>query len=469
MSETLDIADSEPRADSEFRGPDDRINPAWIDRLRQRLGDSDAVAVAEMVAPLHAADLGATLETLGADERLKLVTMLGDKFDFSALTEVDEAVRASLIGELPKADVARGVAELDNDDAVYILEDIDAPQREEILAQMPAFERLSLKRSLDFPEESAGRLMQTDFIAIPPYWTVGQTIDYLRSEQDLPDDFYQIYVVDPGYKLKGTVALDRFLRTRREVRIGDLMQADPIEVAATEDQERAARTFERYDLVEVAVVDDDERLVGVLTIDDIVDVIHEEATEDIQRLAGVGDETISDDVRTTLRSRLTWLFVNLLTAILASSVIGMFDLTIAKMVSLAVLMPIVASMGGNAGTQTMTVTVRALATEELDRPRLVRLVLREILVGLANGWAFAFIMGVVATIWFQNWGLGVVMGLALIVNLLAAGLAGVLIPLGLNRLRIDPAVASSAFVTTVTDVVGFYSFLLFAGLWFHLF
>ncbi len=471
MTDLLEPAEAEPpRLDPEaLRGPDDHLNPAWVERLRQKLNEDDGIALAGLVAPLHAADMGDLLEALAADERLKLVTMLGDKFDFSALTEVDDSVRSELIDELPSADVARGVAELDSDDAVYILEDIDVPEREEILAQMPAFERLSLKRSLDFPEDSAGRLMQTDFIAIPPYWSVGQTIDYLRAEKDLPEEFYQIYVVDPGYNLQGIVALDKFLRTRRDVRIGDMMQSDPIEISATEDQERAARTFERYDLVEVAVVDEGNRLVGVLTIDDIVDVIHEEATEDIQRLAGVGDEDISDDVRTTLRSRLTWLFVNLLTAILASSVIGMFDTTIAKMVALAVLMPIVASMGGNAGTQTMTVTVRALATQELDRYKLGRLVLREILVGVANGWAFAVIMGVIAAVWFQNWGLGVVMGLALIVNLIAAALAGVLIPLGLHRLRIDPAVASSAFVTTVTDVVGFYSFLLFAGLWFHLF
>jgi magnesium transporter len=468
MSESLDIADP-GSADDGVRSGDDRLNPEWLDRLRHHLAQNDAVAVVEMASVLHAADLGDTLEALEPDERLKLVKTLGEKFDFSALTEVDDAVRAELIKELPGAEVARGVAELDNDDAVYILEDIDTPRRDEILAQMPAFERLSLKRSLDFPEDSAGRLMQTDFIAIPPYWTVGQTIDYLRSESELPEEFYQIYVVNPGYKLQGILALDKFLRTRRDVRVGDLMQTDPFEITATEDQERAARTFERYDLVEVAVVDDDKRLVGVLTIDDIVDVIHEEATEDIQRLAGVGNETISADVRTTLRSRLTWLFVNLVTAIIASSVINMFNETIAKMVALAVLMPIVASMGGNAATQTMTVTVRALATQELDSHNIGRLIVREILVGVANGWAFALIMGLVATVWFQNWGLGVVMGMALIVNLVAAALGGVLIPLGLSRLRIDPAIASSAFVTTVTDVVGFYSFLLLAGLWFHLF
>ena len=471
MSEDLDIAESEPpRTDADaLRGPDEHLNPAWVERLRRKLDEGEAADVADLVEPLHASDMGDLLEALGAEERLKLVQLLGDKFDFSALTEVDDKVRSDLIEDLPSADVARGVAELDNDDAVYILEDIDAPEREEILAQMPAFERLSLRRSLDFPEDSAGRLMQTDFIAIPPFWTVGQTIDYLRTDKDLPDDFYQIYVVNPSYNLQGVVALDKFLRTRRDVRIEDIMNANILEVEATEDQERAARTFERYDLVEVAVVDESRRLVGVLTIDDIVDVIHEEATEDIQRLAGVGDEEISDNVWTTLRSRGTWLFVNLITAIIASEVIGLFDGTIVKMVALAVLMPIVASMGGNAGTQTMTVTVRALATQELDRYKLGRLVVREILVGVANGAVFAVIMGVVATIWFQNWGLGIVMGMALVVNLFAAGLAGVLIPLGLNRLRIDPAIASSAFVTTVTDVVGFYSFLWFAGIWFHLF
>ena len=471
MSQDLDTAELDPpRLDSAgLRDADDQLNSAWLGQLRAYLRDDNVAALGDLTAPLHAADLGDVLEALDGEERLKLVTLLGDKFDFSALTEVDESVRTDLIEDLPAADVARGVAELDNDDAVFILEDIGIPEREDILAQMPAFERLSLKRSLDYPEDSAGRLMQTDFIAIPPYWTVGQTIDYLRAETDLPDDFYQIYVVNPTYNLEGIIALDKFLRARRDVRIGDLMQSEVIEIEATEDQERAARTFERYDLVEVAVIDEGKRLVGVLTIDDIVDVIHEEATEDIQRLAGVGDEDISDNVWTTLRSRLTWLFVNLITAIVASSVIGLFDVTISKMVALAVLMPIVASMGGNAGTQTMTVTVRALATQELDRYKLGRLILREILVGIANGWVFALVMGALAGLWFQNWGLGVVMGMALVVNLVAAALGGVLIPLGLNRLKVDPAIASSAFVTTVTDVVGFYSFLWFAGMWFHLF
>jgi|EndMetStandDraft_7_1072992.scaffolds.fasta_scaffold37091_2 magnesium transporter len=471
MTETPDIAESEAqRIDpNALRDANDHLNPLWVERLRAHLDDSDTNELADLTAGLHAADMGDLLEALGADERVKLVTLLGDKFDFSALTEVDDTVRSEIIDELPAADVARGVAELDNDDAVYILEDIAFTEREEILAQMPAFERLSLKRSLDFPEDSAGRLMQTDFIAIPPYWTVGQTIDYLRTEKDLPDDFYQIYVVTPTYNLEGIVPLDKFLRAKRDMRIGDLMNTNVIEVDATEDQEEAARDFERYDLVEVAVVDESRRLVGVLTIDDIVDVIHEEATEDMQLLAGVGDEEISDSVASTVRGRATWLVVNLVTAMLASFVIGLFDATIEEMVALAALMPIVASMGGNAGTQTMTVTVRALAMRELDTYKIRRLVLREIVVGVLNGLIFAVLIGALTALRFFNPGLGVVIGLAMVVNMIAAGSAGILIPLALNRLKIDPAVASSVFVTTVTDVVGFFGFLGLAWLWLRMF
>ena len=445
------------------------MNPLWIERLRAHLAAGEEQDVVELMAPLHASDTGDVLEALDPDERVRLVTMLGDRFDYSALTEVDDAIRTDLIEELPNEQIARGVSALDSDDAVHILEDIDAPDREEILAQMPAFERLSLKRSLDFPEDSAGRRMQTDFIAIPPFWTVGQTIDYLREEADLPDEFFQIYVVDPGYNLLGTLPLDKFLRAKRQVRIEDIMNKNVIEVEAGEDQEAAARMFERYDLVELAVVDENKRLVGVLTVDDMVDVIHEEASEDIRLLAGVGDEELSDNVWSAVRSRSTWLVVNLVTAVLASVVIGLFDATIEQMVALAVLMPIVASMGGNAGTQTMTITVRALAMRELDPHRIGRLILREMTVGFVNGVIFAVLISLITAIRFTNLGLGAVIGLAMIVNMFAAGTAGILIPLALNKLKIDPAVASSVFVTTITDVVGFFAFLGLAGLWFGLF
>ena len=468
--EAYDPQGEETRADpNALRDEHDHLNPLWIERLRAHLAAGEEQDVVELMAPLHASDTGDVLEALDPDERVRLVTMLGDRFDYSALTEVDDAIRTDLIEALPNEQVARGVSALDSDDAVHILEDIDAPAREEILAQMPAFERLSLKRSLDFPEDSAGRRMQTDFIAIPPFWTVGQTIDYLREEADLPDEFFQIYVVDPGYNLLGTLPLDKFLRAKRQVRIEDIMNKNVIEVEAGEDQEAAARMFERYDLVELAVVDENKRLVGVLTVDDMVDVIHEEASEDIRLLAGVGDEELSDNVWSAVRSRSTWLVVNLVTAVLASVVIGLFDATIEQMVALAVLMPIVASMGGNAGTQTMTITVRALAMRELDPHRIGRLILREMTVGFVNGVIFAVLISLITAIRFTNLGLGAVIGLAMIVNMFAAGTAGILIPLALNKLKIDPAVASSVFVTTITDVVGFFAFLGLAGLWFGLF
>ncbi|MNL08387.1 Magnesium transporter MgtE [compost metagenome] len=311
--------------------------------------------------------------------------------------------------------------------------------------------------------------MQTDFIAIPPFWTVGQTIDYLRSEPDLPDEFYQLYVVDAAYKVLGTLPLDRFLRAPRATKIDSIMNTNLVLVKADEDQEEAARSFERYDLVEVGVIDESERLVGVLTIDDIVDVIHEEADEDIKLLAGVGDEDVSDTTVDTVRSRVPWLVVNLFTAVMVSFVIGLFNATIEQMVALAVLMPIVASMGGNAGAQTMTVTVRALAMRELDGGRLRRLIRREMVVGVVNGVIFAILIGIVTAVRYGNVQLGIVIGLAMVINMIVAGTFGILIPLTLDRLKADPAIASAVFVTTVTDIIGFFAFLGIAGLWFGLF
>ncbi|KKB77929.1 magnesium transporter [Devosia soli] len=454
---------------SAFRDADDRINPLWIERLRAFIEGHRAEDVAMVMEPLHTSDVGDVLEHLEHDERLALVRILGDKFDYSALTEVDESIRIELMEALPNAEIARGVANLDSDDAVAILEDLGKEDQNEILSALPTFERLSLKRSLDFPEKSAGRRMQTEFIAIPPFWTVGQMIDYLRAERDLPDEFFQIYVVDAGYKVLGTVPLDRVLRSQRAVKIESIMNTSLVLIEASEDQEEAARAFERYDLIEVGVVDDSGRLVGVLTIDDMVDVITEEADEDIKLLAGVGDEDLSDTTIDTVRSRVPWLVINLITAVLVSLVIGLFNGTIEHMVELAVLMPIVASMGGNAGAQTMTVTVRAIAMRELEGGRLRRLIRREMVVGFANGVIFAILIGIITWLRYGNEGLGAVIALAMITNLVVAGTAGILIPLTLNRLKADPAIASAVFVTTVTDVVGFFAFLGIAGLWFGLF
>lgn len=451
-----------------LRDEDNRLSAEWIEEVRQRLADGDADEIGKLFSDLHSSDAGDVLEALNSDERHQIVNVLGEAFDYTALTEVDESVRLELMDVLPNAEIARGVAEIDSDDAVFILEDLADEDQDDILSQMPAFERMSLRRSLDFPEESAGRRMQSGFIAIPPFWTVGQTIDHMRTDDGLPDEFYQIYVVDPGYNLLGILPLDRLLRAKRPIKIEQIMNDNVFQVEATEDQEEAARLFQRYDLIEVAVIDESARLVGVLTVDDIVDVIHEEADEDIRALAGVGDEDISDNVFDAVKSRVTWLGVNLVTAILASLVIGLFDATIQQMVALAVLMPIVASMGGNAGTQTMTVTVRALSLRELDQFNMWRLINREMLVGLVNGAVFAVIIGVVATLWFGSLLLGGVIGVSMVVNMFAAGLSGILVPIGLNKLGIDPAVASSAFVTTITDVVGFFSFLGLAALMFGL-
>ncbi len=289
--------------------------------------------------------------------------------------------------------LAAAIGELDSDDAVYILEDLDKEDRDDILSQLPFTERVRLRRALEYPESSAGRRMQTEFVAVPPFWTVGQTIDYMREEAELPDAFSQIFVIDPTFKLLGSVDLDRILRAKRQVKIEAIMRETTHPIPAEMDQEEAAQLFEQYDLLSAAVVDENERLVGVLTIDDVVDVIHEEADEDIKRLGGVGDEELSDNILSTVRSRFLWLAVNMVTAILSASIIGLFDGSIEKMIALAVLMPIVASMGGNAGTQTMTVTVRALATGDLDIYNAARVIRREAGVGLLNGILFAVVMG----------------------------------------------------------------------------
>lgn len=461
------MAETEPNAPETLsldglpplRTEDGELDPLFLDAIRAAIEAADTSTLEALAADLHEADVGDIIEALSPDERAPFIQLLGEHFDFAALTEVDETVRVQLIEELPPEAVAEGVRDLDSDDAVYILEDLDDEDQEEILAKLPAVDRMALRRSLDFPEETAGRRMQTDFIAVPPFWTAGQTIDYLRDQKDLPDEFYEVFVIDPGFRFLGAVALNRLLRAPRPTRMSEIMNDERQRVLATDDQEDVARMFERYNLVSAAVVDESERLVGVITVDDVVDVIQAEAEEDIRALAGVGDEEISDSVFYTLRTRWVWLLFNMLTAFLASSVIGMFSGSISKMVALAVLMPIVASMGGNAATQTMTVTVRALATRDLDANNVWRIFGRELSVGLLNGGSFALIVGSAAALWFQDPLLGSVIGAAMIVNLLCAATAGILIPLAFERLDIDPAVASGVFVTMVTDVVGFLAFL----------
>lgn len=447
---------------------DGAVRGDFLAMVGAAIADRDVIWLRRNVGTLHISELGDVLEAILAEQRTALVNLLGADFDLAALTEVDEAIRLEIVDQMPNEAIAAALTDLDSDDAVYILEDLDQEDREEILAQLPFTERVRLRRALDYPESSAGRRMRSEFVAVPPFWSVGQCIDYMREEQDLPDSFTEIFVIDPTFKLMGVVDLDRILRTKRTEKVEDIMRETNHPIPADMDQEEAAQLFEQYDLLSAAVVDENGRLVGVLTIDDIVDVIHEEADEDIKRLAGVGDEELSDNVVSTVRSRFLWLFINLGTAFLSSTVIGFFDATIEQMVALAVLMPIVASMGGNAGTQTMTVTVRALATRELDIYNVGRILRRELGVGSTNGVIFALLLGTVVTIIFHDWHLGVVIAIALFANFVMAALAGNLVPMLLNRFGADPAVASSVFVTMMTDLTGFFGFLGLATLWFGL-
>ncbi|HEY5280544.1 MAG TPA: magnesium transporter [Pseudolabrys sp.] len=452
-----------------LRDEEGAIREDFVARVAQAIEACNVDALREIVGDLHEADLGGLVEALKADQRPRLVELLGIDFDFAALTEVDDAVRGEILEELEPRTVAEGVRDLDSDDAVAILADLPQQERAEILDQLPASERVALARSLEYPEDSAGRRMQTEFIAVASHWDVGRAIDYMRETVELPERFYEVYVMNEPGHFVGAVPLDKLLRSKRPVPIADLMEDDRPLIRAEQDQEEVARLFQRYNWVAAPVLDSTGRLVGVITFDDVADVIQEEAEEDIKALGGVDrHEELSDSVWTIARGRFNWLLINLGTAFLASSVLGLFEGQLQKMVALAVLAPIVASQGGNATTQTMTVAVRAIATQDLHDGNAWRVVRRELLVGLLNGVAFAVITGAAAYVWFRVPGLGVVIGLAMICNMAAAALGGILVPLALHRLRFDPAVASSPFVTTVTDVVGFFAFLSIATAWFGL-
>ncbi|MBW7836570.1 MAG: magnesium transporter [Sphingomonadales bacterium] len=447
--------DSEPNEGSEAYP----LSPEFVAQVGEALEAGDAAAVLALVEPLHEADIADLIGLISPEERPKLIAALGPVFNPEVLSELDETVRAEVLETAKPAELAAAVSQLDTDDAVDILEDLDEDKRQEVLDVLSAEERTAVEEGLSYPEESAGRLMRRGLVAVPQFWTVGQTIDHLRESDDLPDDFHEIFVVDPRYHPVGAIPLNRIMRAKRPVAVADIMETEPDLIPATMDQEEVAHIFKQYNLLSAPVVDGSGRLVGVITVDDVVDVIQEEAEEDILRLAGVSDVGLNESVRDVSKTRLLWLSVNLCTAVLASWVISLFDVTIEKLVALAVLMPIVASMGGNAGHQTMTVAVRALATRELMPANALRVVKREVLVGLINGLLLALIIGVVAGVWFSSPLLGFVLGWALVINFFVAGLCGVLIPIGLQRLGVDPAVASSVFLTTVTDVVGFFSFL----------
>lgn len=428
------------------------------------LHDGDNPRAAALVTGLHPRDLADVVELLSPEHRVALIQALGPAFNYEVLSEIDEGVRDQLSEALPNELLAKAVTELETDDAAYLIENLEQADRDEILAHLPKGERAALERQLEYPEETAGRLMQSDFVAVAPYWTIDQVIEHARETDDLPDTFAEIFVVDPAFRVLGSVDLSRLLRTRRDVPVSDIMETDLQVVLATDDQESVARQFERYSLISAPVVDENGKLVGVITVDDVVEIIQSEADEDMRALGGVGDESIGDTVIQTAQSRVPWLIVNLGTAVLASFVIKMFDATIEQMVALAVLMPVVASIGGNAGTQTMTVTVRALATNKLGAINARRIISREATVGLLNGFILSLIMASIVFLWFGSTKLGTVIGAAMVVNLFAAALAGILIPLVLYRFKLDPAPASGVFVTMITDCVGFFAFLGLASL-----
>jgi magnesium transporter len=457
---------TEPMGDMRVGDEWGSIAPDYLARVEQALDADDAKQVKALTRELHAADLADLIENLEQGDRVKLIAALGRSFDVEALAELDEVARDELMEALPNDVIASAIKKLDTDDALYLIEDMDRAEQEEILSKVSKQDRAALNRALEYPEYTAGRLMQTEFVAVPEFWTVGQTIDHVRTAKDIPEDFIEIYVIDPGFHLKGVLSLARVLRSQRDIKIDNIMDSEQTMFRVSEEQADIAYKFEQYNLVSAAVIDDRGRLVGSLMVDDIVDVIQEEAEEDILRLGGVdAEETITDSVWETTQSRFSWLFVNLLTAILASWVISWFGGTIKQMVALAILMPIVASMGGNAGTQTMTVAVRALATRNLGPLNAARVALRECSVGLINGVLFAVIVGLFSWWWFGSDRLGLVIAAAMVINLLAAALAGIAVPLALDHFDIDPAIASGTFVTTVTDVVGFFAFLGLAAIW----
>lgn len=458
--ESVEPAVPKARPRPRFRTADGAVAPRFLAAITAALAETDRERLRALTGKLHETDLGDLIAALAPDQRPRLVEILGKHFDFTALTEVDDSVREEVLGGLPPETVAEGVRALDSDDAVYLLKDLPADAQADILDKLPTQERASLEQSLRYPPESAGRRMQTEVIAVPPDWTVGDAIDYLRENRELPDSFYELYAVTPDKQIVGAVRLDRLLRSMRPVRIADILVEDLRVLRASDDQEHAAREFDRYNLVSAPVVDEAGRLVGVLTADDVMDVLEEEAEEDLRALGGVTrHEELSDSVLRTSRSRLPWLVLNMMTAFIAASVIWYFEATIEAVVTVAILMPVNAALGGNAGTQALTVAVRALATQELTRANTGRVIVRESMVGAINGIALAVLAGTIAGVAFGDAKLGTVLGGAMVLTVIFATTLGILVPLTLHRMKVDPAVASGVFVTTTTDVFGFSTFL----------
>ncbi|MGC6330549.1 magnesium transporter [Rhizorhabdus sp. FW153] len=464
MSET-DSEILESSAAETLHDEDDRLKSSFVDAVIECVEQGDTDGARALVSPLHPADVADLFELAPQEMRRPIASAISDLLDADVFAEMNEWVREELIDALDPHEVAEIATQLDTDDAVAIIEELEEEDQRAVLRAMEPDDRAAIEEALSYPEESAGRLMQRDLIAVPEHWTVGHVLDYLRGNEDLVTDFWEVFVVDAGHRPIGTCKLSWIMRTPRQVSVGDVMAREQTLIPVDMDQEEVALRFQKYALISAAVVDHSGRLVGMITVDDIVHIIQEEAGEDILKLSGAGDGDINEPVLETVKVRLTWLVVNLGTAILAASVVGLFQDTIARLVVLAVLMPIVSGMGGNAGTQTMAVAVRALALNQLTSSNTARMIFREFRIAIMNGLCLGALIGLAVFLIYGNRDLGIVICLAMIINNITAGLAGILVPVGLDKAGADPAVSSAVFVTTATDVMGFFSFLGLAALW----
>ena len=460
MSDSEPIAAARPADSNAVTDSEDRLLPEFVDKVLDAVEAGDDETARELVAPLHPADVADLIELAHRDEREGLVKALAGIISPDVLAEMNDYVREGLIDEMEPQQVADIAGQLDTDDAVALIEDLDRDEQQAVLQRMEPDDRAAVEEALSYPEESAGRLMQRDLIAVPEHWKVGEVIDYLRKTPDLADDFWEVFVVSPDHHPVGTCKLSTILRTKRDAMVSDIMQREQTLIPVDLDQEDVALRFQKYALVSAAVTDGSGRLVGMITVDDVVHIISEEAGEDVLLLSGVGDEgDINEPVTESYRSRVRWLIANLITALVGASVIRHFEGTIERFAILAVLMPIVAGVGGNAGTQTLAVTVRAIATNQLTGSNRWRAVGREIRVALLNGLTIALLIGIGVALVLGNRDLGLLIAAALLINIIVAGFAGVLVPLALERAGADPAVASSVFVTMVTDSMGFLAVL----------
>ena len=456
--ESADEARPDDRIDDERMDEENTLKKEYVEAVEQALEDGDTKAVYELVEPLHPADIADLLELFEREQRYQLAAAITDLMTSEVVAELNDYVREDMMEALPPEAVAQIVDQLETDDAVQLIEDLDEANQRAILAEVEMEDRIAIQSALSYPEETAGRLMSRDFVAVPEHLTVGDLIDFLRDGRDLPDDFYEIFVVDEKHHPVGTCALSWVLRAPRTIPLADVMKRDQTLIPVLLDQEEVGLMFQKYNLISAAVIDENDRLVGQMTVDDVVHIISEEAGEDALLMSGAGEGDINEPIREAYSARVRWLVANLGTALVASVIIALFGAAIEKLVALAVLMPIVASIGGNAGTQTMAVAVRALAMNQLTRSNTRRILLREMRVAVLNGMTIAVLVGLATGVIFTPT-LGAVIALAMVINVVTAGFAGVMVPVAFERLDQDPAVASSVFVTMITDSMGFFAFL----------